>query len=550
MTRPSLTLAATFTADPLLPLLRDALEHIEAPHRVESAPYGQLVEQLASPAGLFARNTDGVNVGLVRLADWTDGGARGAAAPDRVAAFVAAAREFAAGRGTPTALVVCPDPPGAQGPGPGALARLPARLRDVPGLAVIDAADWFTAYGCWNVHDPHGAQIAGVPYTDEAFAALAVGLARVVHSTLIRPRTVIAVDCDYTLWGGACGDAAPEDLDLGGRYLAVRHLLRQKCDEGFVLALCGRGDEAGVERVFAERGREMVLEREHFVASRVNWKPTSQNIASLAEELRLGPDSFVLLDDDPYVCAEVAETLPGVTVLHVGPETDPPAVLRHAWELDRFFATPEDRSRNDTYRADALRREAADGAADTARLNERLGTVVVVRRAAPSDLPRISQLLARTNQFASGTADGADVPALLAWQGADAWVATLRDRFGDYGTVATAVTARLGEEVHVECFAMSCRAMDRGVAESLFAAIADRAGVPRLTVRFRETGRNGPALGFLRTHAWPAAATAHDAGHDADDARGERLFVVGAAALTAPPAELSAAALGFGGRGG
>lgn len=61
-----ITVAATFTVEPLLPLLRDALEHIGAPHLVEAAPYGQLAEQLLSPSSHFARNTGGLNVGLIR----------------------------------------------------------------------------------------------------------------------------------------------------------------------------------------------------------------------------------------------------------------------------------------------------------------------------------------------------------------------------------------------------------------------------------------------------------------------------------------------------
>ncbi|WP_197359194.1 HAD-IIIC family phosphatase, partial [Streptomyces clavuligerus] len=531
MTRDLITVAATFTADPLLPLLRDALEHIEAPHHVESAPYGQLVEQLLSPSSRFARNTRGVNAGLIRVADW-------AGAPDRVDAFVGAAREFAAARGTPTLFVVCPDPPAAgavrptavsvsggerppppapeEGPGTGtgsAVARLSAGLRDVPGVALVDAAEWFAAYGCRDIHDPEAADIAHIPYTEEAFAVLAVGVARVARTTCERPRKVIAVDCDETLWGGACGDRAPADLDLGGHFREVRRFLARKHEEGFVLVLTSRNDPESVERVFAERAADLVLTREHFAAARVNWKPKSRNILSLAEELRLGVDSFVLVDDDPYVCAEVGEALPEVAVVHVGTDSDPPQVLRHCWELDRFFATAEDRTRNDGYRADALRREAAAGAGDTASLNERLGTAVTVGRATPADLPRITQLLARTNQFTSATATAADLPGLLERPDTTAWTARLRDRFGDYGVIAAAVaTPGPGDDdpgsgtgttpgaVDLLCFAMSCRALDRGVTEALFRAVAEDGRAPGLQVRFRRTGRNGPALDFLRRH--------------------------------------------------
>ncbi|MER6911878.1 HAD-IIIC family phosphatase [Streptomyces sp. NPDC000594] len=514
MTRDLFTVAATFTADPLLPLLRDALEHIEAPHRVESAPYGQLVEQLLSPSSHFARNTSGINAGLVRIADW-------AGSAERVDAFMAAVREFAAAQGRPTVLVLCPDPPPPPGPGEPAAgaARLLAGVREVPGIAPVDAADWFDAYGCRDIHDPGAASIAHIPYTEEAFAVLALGLARVVRSTLVRPRKVIVADCDETLWGGACGDRPPRELELGGDFARVRDFLRLRHDEGFVLALASRNDPESVARVFAERTGELGLTREHFAAARVNWKPKSQNIRSLAEELGLGTDSFVLVDDDPYVCAEVAEALPEVAVVQVGPGTDPPALLRHCWELDRFFSTAEDRTRNAGYRAEALRREAAAGAPDTARLNERLGTVVTVARAVPGDLPRITQLLARTNQFTSATVSATGLPALLERPGATAWTARLRDRFGDYGTIAAAVATPAGGTVRLDCFAMSCRALERGVAEALFAAVADDADARELRVGVRRTGRNGPALDFLRRHG--AEAPTVRAPHGSDPHRSD-----------------------------
>ncbi|MFI2378287.1 HAD-IIIC family phosphatase [Streptomyces sp. NPDC018964] len=542
-TRDVITVAATFTVEPLLPLLRDALEHTGAPHLVEAAPYGQLAEQLLSPSSHFARDTGGLNVGLIRTADWAGGTADGAdeaATPAGQAdAFVAAAKEFAARHGTPTVFVVCPGPPGPQpadaaDPADPAASRLLTGLARVPGLAVIDAEEWFAAHDGLDVHDTESADIAHIPYTEEAFAALAIGLTRVAHSLLARPRKVIAVDCDDTLWGGACGDREPADLEITPRFLGVQRFLRRKHDEGFVLALCSRNDPDSVERVFAERADDLAIARRHFVAARINWEPKSRNLVSLAEELRLGVDSFVLVDDNPYVCAEVAESLPGVTVLHVDPGSDPQAVLGGCWELDRFFSTAEDRTRNDGYRADALRREAAAGLADTSRLNERLGTVVVARRADPAELPRITQLLSRTNQFTSATVPSGDVSALLARGGTDAWTATLRDRFGDYGTIATAVTTRTDDGgVRVESFAMSCRALERGVTEALFAEIAEDGDVDALRVRFRRTGRNGPALDFLRTHGRTGSTDAADA----DDVFTEEVYVVPAAAFTPSPSE-------------
>ncbi len=56
----------------------------------------------------------------------------------------------------------------------------------------------------------------------------------------------------------------------------------------------------------------MLLRREHIVSWRINWGPKSENIRALADELQLGLDSFIFVDDDPVVCAEVRAHCPEV----------------------------------------------------------------------------------------------------------------------------------------------------------------------------------------------------------------------------------------------
>ena len=68
--------------------------------------------------------------------------------------------------------------------------------------------------------------------------------------------------------------------------------------------------------VFDKR-TDMVLKRDHFVSWRINWRPKSENIRSLAQELKLGLDSFIFLDDNPIECAEVRSGCPEVLTLQV-----------------------------------------------------------------------------------------------------------------------------------------------------------------------------------------------------------------------------------------
>ena len=74
-TRSTLAIAATFTAEPLAPVLASWLETLGLDAEVTFAPYNQVFQQLLDGQTLLARN-QGLNVLLVRFEDWLRGNHR------------------------------------------------------------------------------------------------------------------------------------------------------------------------------------------------------------------------------------------------------------------------------------------------------------------------------------------------------------------------------------------------------------------------------------------------------------------------------------------
>ena len=76
-----------------------------------------------------------------------------------------------------------------------------------------------------------------------------------------------------------------------------------------------RLDHAGVSLVRFKG--EVHIERNLDTAGpwRVNWEPKSANLRAMADELGLGLDSFVLVDDSPFELAEVAANAPEVATI-------------------------------------------------------------------------------------------------------------------------------------------------------------------------------------------------------------------------------------------
>jgi FkbH-like protein len=487
----TLAVAATFTAEPVAEALDFWMEELGFPARVRFAPYGQVFQALLDPAALFARNRRGANVVLVRFEDWERADA------DELAR---ALREAGARHAVPCLVVICPPSVAFRADTvradlhAGFEEQLAAALAGAPGVHLALSGDLSALYPVAAAHDPHADEAGRVPYTPELFAALGTLVARRLHALWSPPAKVLVLDCDQTLWKGVCAEDGPlgVEIDPPRRRLQETALARRAA--GMLLCLCSRNEEEDVREVFARRP-DMPLAWEHLAAWRVNWGPKSANLRALAAELRLGLDSFVVLDDDPVACAEMEAGCPEALVL--------PAFLDHVWAFDAAPATAEDRKRAAFYRAETEREGLRRAAPTLADFLAGLGLEVRFTGVAdsPESLARAAQLTQRTNQWnatAVRRTEG-EIRDFLR-QGGEGFLVGVRDRFGDYGQVGLALWRTAGGALSVDTLLLSCRALGRGVEHRLLARLGGTAlerGLATVEVPFRPTARNRPAAEFL-----------------------------------------------------
>jgi FkbH-like protein len=116
-------------------------------------------------------------------------------------------------------------------------------------------------------------------------------------------------------------------------------------------------------------------------------------------------------------------------------------------------------------------------------------------------LPRIAQLLQRSNQFNLTTrrysqgqcesfmSDEARVPFFLA----------LKDKLSDHGLISIVILEELESSLHIDTFLMSCRVLQRGVEEfamnAIFAHARER-GRPLVTGEYIPTAKNAMVRDF------------------------------------------------------
>ena len=361
---------------------------------------------------------------------------------------------------------------------------------------------------------PHGEWLGQIPYTETFFAALAAVTVRTVAALQSSPYKVIAVDCDGTLWSGVCGKVGPWMVELTPAFLGFQRFLVEQIERGRIVCLCSKNEPRDVWEVFRYRAG-MPVTRSRVAASRINWEPKSSNLRALAEELNVGLDSFIFIDDNPAERAEVRAHAPEVLTLEL-PE-DPaarPAFLAGTWAFDQLYTTDYDRKRGAFYLEEGRRREAREGMGSFEAFLEGLGLEVEVRDLTESTLERVAQLTQRTNQF-NTTGLRLSPQELSTWVAHDGrMVRTVhaRDRFGDYGLIGVVLGEEQEDTVHVAGLMLSCRALGRGVEYRVLNALgadAEARGASDVEFAFTPLSRNTPARQFLDTVAHPQASGAY-----------------------------------------
>ena len=388
--------------------------------------------------------------------------------------------------------------------------RLCERVRDDARIHVFDSMRWISTTGAARACDTRLWYLTKTPFNVDVFREAARDFAAALRGLRGGARKLLALDLDNTLWGGEVGEIGWQKLRLGGHdavgeaFLDFQRGLQALAHRGVLLALVSKNDEAVALEAIASHP-EMALGTEEFAGLRINWNDKAANLAALADELNLGLDAIVFIDDNPAERARIRETLPQVLVPDwPSSPIEFPAALAALDCFDAPFVSDEDRNRAKSYVAERKRREARNLVQSLDDWLDTLELRVIVEDLNETNLERASQLLNKTNQFNLRTRrlTTSEFATWATARGHDSLVFRVADRFGDYGLVGIAgLRFEPGERAaFVEDLVLSCRVMGRRVEQTMLYTIAKRArseGAQKLVADFVPTSRNQPCRSFL-----------------------------------------------------
>jgi FkbH-like protein len=367
-------------------------------------------------------------------------------------------------------------------------------LVDCEGLARRAGPEWFDARYWYTARAQLG---------PKGLMALAWEYVKYVRALTGKSKKVLITDLDNTLWGGILGEDGVDGIALGPNYpgnafMAFQYEVKQLSRRGVVLAINSKNNENDVREAFAEHDH-MVLKWDDFAAVRVNWRDKVTNMQELAEELSLGLDSFVFIDDNPYELEMVQQALPEVTVVNVPREpSELPGLLSRLGLFDTVIYSEEDRKRSQFYQSQVQRTQLKRSSTSLDEFYRSLIMSLTVYDVGEAQTPRVAQLTQRTNQFNMTTRryTESDIRRFRGDSGCLVRAYRLEDRFGDNGIISVVIVKKEDQSWYLDTFLMSCRVIGRKVEAAILALLAQQAreaGVTSLVGDFLPTKKNTPA---------------------------------------------------------
>jgi len=309
-------------------------------------------------------------------------------------------------------------------------------------------------------------------YTTSFFRSYTHLVKPFIMSVKGKSKKVLIFDCDNTLWNGILGEDGFENIEMstnskkGVYFNEVQKIAISLNKKGVLLGLCSKNNEIDVQNVI-DKHPDFQIGNNSIIIKKINWLDKASNIKEIAEELNVGLDSIVFVDDSPFEVEYVKSQLPQVTVIKV-PKTlsDYPKMINKASQLFYNVSfSKEDVSKTVMYQQNIKRKSLENKFENIDDFLTSLEIKVDVIENDLMNIPRISQLTQKTNQFNLTTKRYTE-NEINGFMLSDEYLVysfRVSDKFGDNGITGLSILKINDKECIIDTFLMSCRIIGRKI---------------------------------------------------------------------------------------
>ena len=346
---------------------------------------------------------------------------------------------------------------------------------------LLNSSKWLINCGSSSAYNAKLWYLMKSPFSNEFYEQAISDIVSIFKTLKGLSKKLLILDLDNTLWGGIVGEDGWKNLRIGGHdYLGeafkdFQHKIKSLKNHGILLALCSKNNESTAIEAITKHP-EMVLKLEDFVSYKINWKDKSENILEIAKELNLGLQSIVFFDDTPYERASVKEKLPEVMVPNLPeyPEHYSRFLSRFRY-FDTSFVSKEDKKKTNLYKSEFKRIKLKQNLKSNAQWLKTLKLKIIIEKSKDENLPRIHQLLNKTNQM-NLTTRRLSEKELKMWINKTSnklWSIRAKDKFGDYGIIGIISISIDNKLIKIVDFILSCRIVGRDIEKVMIEFIKD-----------------------------------------------------------------------------
>jgi len=381
-------------------------------------------------------------------------------------------------------------------------------VSDMDSVYLFDMNGFVTRYGEINIFDPKQFLFGDIKISLDFIPHLTNDLMGYVIATLGLSKRCIVLDLDNTLWGGVIGEDGFNGIKLGSgppgnAFVEFQKHLLGLYHRGILLAINSKNNLDDAMEVI-EKHPDMILRKEHFACMRINWNDKVSNLKEISGELNFGLENFVFIDDDPINREFVRTSLPQVMTVDL--PNDPAKYAQILEEMNDFNVlkiTDEDKKRGIMYSQQKERKVFEKSSTNLEEFLKNMKLKVTIQKADNFTIPRISQLILKTNQFNLTTKryQLEDIEKFSKDENMLVGCAQVEDKFGDNGVTGAFIVQSDGsKEWILDTFLLSCRVMGREVEKSILGYIIKKAkesGIEKIKAQFIPTQKNKPIENFL-----------------------------------------------------
>jgi len=355
-------------------------------------------------------------------------------------------------------------------------------------------------------HDRRMHHLTKQPFSMDAIPYIANKISSTISSIVGLSKKVLVLDLDNTIWGGLAGEDGPAGIALGNEtpegeaFVNFQKYLKSLSRKGVILCVCSKNEEKIAKTIFKSHS-SMILKLEDVAVFLANFKDKATNIREISKKLNLGLDSFVFIDDSSTECELIKSELPEVWTIQM--DGDPSFFSRKIDQVNPFnlrHVTKEDQLRSESYKKIAVLNSNLNSKTNIDKFLKNLETKAIIESVRNETVERISQLIAKTNQFKlnQNLFSVSEIKKLKK----NTLAVRLKDRMQDFGIVSAVVfnIVKKNKLLEIKNWVMSCRVFSRRLEFfilDLLIKVAKKNKCKNLMLNYQKTKKNILFFNFL-----------------------------------------------------